>query len=93
MERFVASSGHVYEVTDAGPLSLLETLIQQRSSLRPFRFDCGTEDFLLAENRALNEGLTQARIPHEYAEHPGGHEWPYWQRHLADQLRFFADYL
>jgi putative tributyrin esterase len=24
------------------------------------------------------------------AEYPGGHEWPYWERHLETTLKFFA---
>ena len=34
--------------------------------------------------------LDQRGVPHVYEEFPGGHEWPYWERHLADSLRFFA---
>jgi enterochelin esterase-like enzyme len=65
-------------------------LLARRGQLPPIRFDCGTDDALLADNRALSAVLRDAGIPHEYEEFPGGHEWPYWQRHLADSLRFFA---
>ena len=51
-------------------------------------FDCGTEDDLITENRALHDRLHGAGIAHGYAEHPGGHEWEYWSTHLEDHLRF-----
>lgn len=93
MERFVAASGHSYQLEETSPLSLLDCIASQRGALAPFRFDCGTEDILIGENRALHHGLVEAGIPHEYAEHSGGHEWNYWHQHLADQLRFFAEHL
>lgn len=70
--------------------SVFETLLRNRGRLPPLRFDCGTEDPLLEPNRELHRQLTAAGIPHQYQEFPGGHEWPYWQRHLEDMLRFFA---
>lgn len=61
-----------------------------RASLPPVRFDCGASDVLLPQNRALHAALDLEDIPHIYEEFPGGHDWPYWQEHLADSLRFFA---
>jgi putative tributyrin esterase len=71
------------------PENVLDVLLENRGALRPFRFDCGTEDPLLAANRELHARLAAAGVPHDYHEYPGGHEWPYWQTHLADVLRFF----
>lgn len=70
--------------------SLLELLIGQRDALPPIRFDCGTEDALFADNRALHFGLQAAGVSHGYAEFSGGHDWPYWEKQLAESLRFFA---
>jgi enterochelin esterase-like enzyme len=75
------------------PENVLDVLLENRGTLRPFRFDCGTEDALLTANRDLHQHLTEAGIPHAYHEYPGGHEWPYWQAHLADVLRFFGKVL
>jgi putative tributyrin esterase len=70
--------------------SVFETLRLNRNRLPPLRFDCGTEDPLIEHNRELTRELEQAGIAHTYAEFPGGHSWPYWETHLADMLRFFA---
>jgi S-formylglutathione hydrolase FrmB len=70
--------------------SVFETMTRNRAKLTPFRFDCGTEDPLLEVNRQLHTQMESAGIAHQYAEFPGGHEWPYWEEHLKDMLRFFG---
>lgn len=75
----------------ASDISVLESLrMAGAASLPPLRFDCGTDDTLLPANRALHQGLQALGIAHEYAEHPGGHDWAYWAQHLEDTLRFVA---
>lgn len=54
--------------------------------------DCGTEDFLYNGNLALHEKMLKLKIPHEYIERPGKHEWPYWRNAVQYQLLFFANY-
>lgn len=61
-----------------------------RAVLPSLRFDCGTDDFLIADNRAFHQHLEGIGIPHEYVEHPGGHDWGYWDRHIQDSLAFFT---
>lgn len=73
--------------------SVVTCLLRARAALPPLRFDCGVDDALLPENRRLHEALTAANIAHLYEEFPGGHDWPYWNRHLADSLRFFEGQL
>ena len=70
--------------------SVLETMVRNRAQLPPLRFDCGTEDPLLEYNRELSRQLKTAGIAHTYEEFPGGHEWPYWEKHVAEMLRFFG---
>jgi S-formylglutathione hydrolase FrmB len=70
--------------------SVFETMLRNRDRLPPFRFDCGTKDPLLQLSRDLSEQMNKAGIVHEYAEFPGGHEWPYWETRLPEMLRFFA---
>jgi putative tributyrin esterase len=69
-----------------------EFMLQNKETLPPFRFDCGTKDPLIAYNRKLNKQLTEAAIAHTYVEHPGGHEWEYWEKHIAETLLFFNQY-
>ena len=55
-------------------------------------FDCGTEDFFYPINHALHEKMVQLKIPHEYIERPGKHEWAYWRNAVQYQLLFFRNY-
>jgi S-formylglutathione hydrolase FrmB len=72
--------------------SVLETMLSNRDKLPAIRFDCGSSDLLIEHNRTLHDGLVSAGISHIYEEFDGGHEWPYWERHLEDSLRFFDTY-
>jgi len=48
---------------------------------------CGTEDFLITNNREFLGILNEKKVPHEYREHPGVHDWIFWD----DQVREFLD--
>lgn len=75
---------------DAIDASLLHWMERNRHDLPPLRFDCGTDDHLIAANRQLHQQLRELNIAHTYEEFPGAHKWPYWQQHLRDTLRFFG---
>jgi putative tributyrin esterase len=51
------------------------------------------EDYLLEPNRALHARLNELGLPHGYAEHPGEHNWDYWQARLPDALAWVAGQL
>ncbi len=61
---------------------------KRRNKLPKLFFDCGTEDFLLADNREMHAKLDQLRVPHEYAEFPGAHNWDYWDLHIREAITF-----
>ena len=74
-------------------LEVLQTILTNREMLPPTRFDCGLDDSLLGANRELHRSLQEQGVEHVYEEFSGGHEWSYWERHLEDTLRFFAEHL
>jgi enterochelin esterase-like enzyme len=76
--------------TAAGEARAIDALRHAIAPLPQLRLDCGLDDPGLDANRQLHAELCAAGIEHEYAEHPGGHDWAYWARHLEDTLRFFA---
>ncbi len=71
--------------------ALAETI--SRADLPGLRIDCGVDDFLIEENRAFDAHLTALGVPHEYEEHPGEHNWVYWNFHILDTLKFFGGVL
>ncbi len=57
------------------------------------RIDCGTEDFLLDQNREFTAHLKSLKYPHEYAEFPGGHTWDYWDLHIREAISFLSKHI
>ena len=49
---------------------------------------CGTDDFLLAQNRALRDHLKQLPFDYFYEEGPGQHDWQYWDHTIARALEW-----
>lgn len=55
---------------------------------------CGTEDFLIADNRRFKAELESLALPFVYEEWSGAHDWPFFNAALARALSFvFADHL
>jgi S-formylglutathione hydrolase FrmB len=54
--------------------------------------DCGVDDFFFQVNEALHKKLLDKKIPHDYINRPGKHDWKYWTNAIAYQLLFFHRY-
>jgi S-formylglutathione hydrolase FrmB len=52
-------------------------------------FDCGVNDFFIAGNRLLHKKMMALKIPHDYIERPGEHNWNYWKNAVVFQLFYF----
>jgi len=61
------------------PFIRIEKQLAAGIKFPPLLLTCGTEDFLLQNNRNMHAFLTKLGIPHEYLETPGAHDWPYWR--------------
>lgn len=72
---------------------ILHWVRRNKEKLPPLRLDCGTEDHLIAANRALHAELDRENVPHQFIENDGNHSWPYWKAHVADTLLFFESIL
>jgi putative tributyrin esterase len=54
----------------------------------PFIYlDCGTEDGLIQQNRDFNALLAEKKIPHEFRELPGKHDWFFWDSQIQEFLQ------
>jgi S-formylglutathione hydrolase FrmB len=54
--------------------------------------DCGTEDFIVEMSRLAHQKMLQLKIPHDYIERPGKHDWNYWATAIEYQLLYFRNY-
>ena len=70
-----------------------EAAPERVAALPYFYLDCGTEDFLIGNNRDFSALLLERKIPHEYRQLPGGHTWPYWDTQVREILKLAAQRL
>lgn len=55
--------------------------------------DCGTEDFLISNSTQFAALLREKKIPHEFRELPGDHNWAYWDQQVQEVLKIAAEKL
>lgn len=68
--------------------ALLRDAAPEKIKAMPYVYQsCGTEDFLYKNNLDFLSLMSTKKLPHEYREHPGGHDWKFWD----DQVREFLD--
>jgi putative tributyrin esterase len=66
----------------------------ERMASLPFIYlDCGTEDLLFQNSRDLSGLFVERKIPHEYRQLPGTHDWQYWNMQIREILRLAAQRL
>ena len=88
LSQFIPFPSQAFQYAGELDTDLLHWAKVNHDTLPPIRFDCGTEDSLIEANRALHTALTELRMPHDYEEFPGGHDWPYWTQHVRRTLAF-----
>lgn len=64
---------------------------KQIASLPYLYLDCGLEDDFLTTNRELVDILLAKKIPHQFRQLPGGHNWGYWDQQVREILRLYAE--
>jgi putative tributyrin esterase len=77
------------------PATLLRRALGRggRGELPALGFDVGRDDFFLPQNRAFARALDSLGVRHDYAEHPGRHDWAYWRAHLPESARWLARHI
>ena len=74
--------------TEHDLFALADRCAQQGKCLPALHIWCGTEDFLIAENRNFHAHLEQLGLPHVYEESQGDHSWKWWDLHIEEGLRW-----
>ena len=68
--------------------AIIRSLTPEKTKAIPFIYlDCGTEDFLFQNNREFVNLLIETKVPHEYRQLPGAHNWPYWDKQVQEFLQ------
>jgi S-formylglutathione hydrolase FrmB len=80
------------EDTDHDLLVLSRRCLENKT-LPATLIDCGSEDFLIGQNRFFVDALQGMKYPHTYREFPGEHDWNYWDTHIQEALTFHREAL
>ena len=88
MAQFVEEPIASYQAQSKYP-NIIDIFKENNHRLPPIRFDCGVDDELLEANRVLHKEMIDSNIDHSFEEFEGGHEWPYWIKHVKKSLTFF----
>lgn len=73
----VRKANDVFKIVSEMPADKVKSL--------PFIYlDCGTEDVLIATNREFMKLLADKKIPHEFRQLPGGHDWRFWNSQVQE---------
>lgn len=88
MALFVEEPLEAYTNSNKLP-DVIDCIKLNQDKLPKLRFDCGLKDELIEPNRLLHKELNDLNIEHTYEEFEGGHEWPYWIKHVEKTLVFF----
>lgn len=66
---------------------LIKEMPAEQISKLPFLYlDCGTGDFLIGDNTEMAKLLVEKKVPHEYRQLPGIHNWVYWDKQVREIL-------
>jgi putative tributyrin esterase len=74
--------------SDKDPKALAQKLIDNKAEIPKIFMACGTEDFLLEENRDFHKHLADLGIEHEYRESPGIHNWAFWDEYIEKAMEW-----
>lgn len=66
---------------------LVSELTAEKQKTMPFIYQsCGTEDFLYQNNRDFMAAIADKKLPREYRESPGRHDWVFWDEQVRQFL-------
>lgn len=74
--------------SDSNPETLVDKLLAQNKKLPEIYMCCGTEDFLLENNREFHRFLEERKVPHEYFESSGNHDMNFWNEYTEKIVKW-----
>ena len=89
IKRIGDTVNHAKEWHDLTVINLIE---KYRHTKLKIMFDCGNHDIFIDGNRLLHKKMLQLKIPHQYIERPGEHNWDYWRSSIPFHLQFFRKF-
>lgn len=79
------------EKSNNNPEELIRRLKKEKKKVPDLYMACGTEDFLLEENRNFHRFLCEQQVPHRYLESKGIHNFKFWNQYLEPALQWILE--
>ena len=73
------------------PETLVKELKAAGKKLPEIYMCCGTEDFLIENNRAFHRFLQEQDVPHQYHESPGVHDVKFWDEYVPKAVEWMFE--
>lgn len=73
---------------ESNPEELVRRILQQKGLMPEMYLACGTEDFLIRENRRFSGFLKEQGVEHRYLESPGEHNFAFWNAYLEPAIQW-----
>ena len=92
-----AFQDHIYgpleklKKSEKNPAALLSGLLEKGKPVPDLYLACGTEDYLLENNREFRDFLKLHNVPLVYVEFPGEHNWDFWNRALEPAVKWMME--
>ena len=68
--------------SDNNPETLIKKIKSSGIAMPEIYMSCGTEDFLLENNRQFHDFLEKEQVPHVYEETAGNHDMAFWSKYV-----------
>lgn len=86
--RMVFGEPGELESSENNPEYLVKQRKEKGEQIQPVFMACGTEDFLLENNREFRDFLVDKGIDLVYKESSGVHDWEFWSKYLEPAIRW-----
>jgi putative tributyrin esterase len=74
--------------SENSPEVLVSRSLMGKSRIPRIYMACGSDDFLIEENRRFHSFLSEKGVAHEYVEGPGVHDWKFWDEYAEKGIRW-----
>ena len=74
--------------SDCNPEVIVKQRLEKGEILPKLFMACGTEDFLLENNRSFKRFLEQFNVDLTYCESIGAHDWKFWNEYLEPAVKW-----
>lgn len=73
---------------DNDPEYVVKERTKRKEKIQPVFMACGTEDFLIEQNRSFYEFLKQYNVDVTYRESAGMHDWQFWNAYMEPAVEW-----